>query len=74
MPVVINPMDSKMVLCLQTGTDADGQAIISKKNYSKVKAEVTNEDFYEVASVICGLQIYPVQDVYRDNLMTVEQA
>ncbi len=74
MPVIINPMDTKMVLAFQTGTKEDGNPIITKKTYSKVKSDATNEDFYEVAAAIAGLQVNPVEDIYRDDLMTIEAA
>ncbi len=73
MPVLVNPLDSKMVLEFQTGIDDDGKAIVKKKSFARIKAELTNEDFYQLAAIISGLQQHMVNEIYRDDLMTLEQ-
>ena len=74
MAVIVNPLDTKMVLAFQVGTTEDGKAIIKKKTYSKVKSDSTNEDFHEVAAAIASLQTNLVDDIYRDDLMKIEEA
>ena len=73
MSVIVNPLDSRMVLEFQTGTDTDGNPVLKKKSFARIKAEISNEDFYQLAAVLSGLQAHTVNEIFRDDLMTVEQ-
>lgn len=72
MPVIVSPSDSKMILALQTGLDTNGKVIIKKRTYPRVKSTLTDEDFFAVASQLGALQAHVVDNVYRDNLLTIE--
>lgn len=48
MAVIVNPVQTRMVLAYETGTGEDGKVIITKKTYSNVKANAQNDAFYQV--------------------------
>lgn len=73
MAVIVNPIQTKMVLAFQTGTTEDGKAIITKRTYSNVRSNADNGDFLQAANALAGLQKNILEDVYRDNLLLVEE-
>lgn len=73
MALIVNPIQTKMVLAFQTGTTEDGKAIITKKTYSNVRFAADNEDFLQAANALAGLQNNILDGVYRDNLLLVEE-
>ncbi|RKD32320.1 DUF1659 domain-containing protein [Thermohalobacter berrensis] len=65
MAVTSTVQSSKLRIQLDGGVDGDGKQIIKSKTYSKVKTTATNDDIYNVATNLAGLQTYPVYAVKR---------
>lgn len=59
--VVVVPLDSALQFRLVTGTNPEtGAPIIESKTFNKVKSAATEQDVYDVATALAGLQKYPV--------------
>ena len=62
-----NLVDSSMVLSFDAGMDEDGKAIIKRKSFSNLKAQVSNEQLYTIAQALIALQQYPIIVVERND-------
>lgn len=65
MAVVTNQSNSKLKLVLNAGLDENNKDIIKNKNFSNVKAAVTNEDLYNLGVAMSELQSYSLMSVVR---------
>ncbi|MBC7346575.1 MAG: DUF1659 domain-containing protein [Clostridia bacterium] len=65
MAVNATPVDSALRLTVQTGTDAAGNPIYARYRFSRIKATAADQDVYDVALVLAGLQAYPLAGVER---------
>lgn len=75
MPVTPNKISSSLQLKVKTGTDTNGNDIVSLQNYRKVKTDALDENLYSVAQSIASLQSVPLIAVMRvDSLELVNQA
>ena len=64
MAVIVVPRDSSLQLRLVTGTNPlTGAPIIESKTFTKVKAAALDQDVYDVATALVGLQKYPVAEI-----------
>lgn len=64
MPVVVVPYEAVMQLRLVTGTDPDsGAPIIKTKSFSKVKNSAVEQDIFDVANELVGLQKYGLDEI-----------
>ena len=65
MAVVITvPRDSSLQFRLVVGTNPiTGAPIVNSKTFNKVKASVTDQDVYDVATALVGLQSYTVDEI-----------
>ena len=62
--VVVVPRDSALQFRLVTGTNPEtGAPIIESKTFNKVKSAATEQDVYDVATALAGLQKYPVDGI-----------
>jgi len=62
--VVVVPRDSALQFRLVTGTNPEtGAPIIESKTFNKVKSAATEQDVYDVATALAGLQKYPVDEI-----------
>ena len=62
--VVTVPRDSSLQLRMVTGTDpVTGAPIIESKTFNKVKASAIDQDAYDVATALVGLQKYPLSEI-----------
>jgi len=62
--VVVVPRDSSLQLRMVTGTNPDtGAPIIEGKTFNKVKSSAIEQDAYDVATALVGLQKYPVDEI-----------
>ncbi len=50
---------------LQTGVDAQGNPVYRNKNLRFVKPDAADQDLYDVAQALAGLQEYPLHKVSR---------
>lgn len=75
MPVIPNKVSSSLQLKVKTGTDTNGNDIVSSQNYRKVKTEALDANLYNAAQSIASLQSVPLLAVLRiDSLELVNQA
>ncbi|MEN3190475.1 MAG: DUF1659 domain-containing protein [Atribacterota bacterium] len=62
--VVVVPRDSSLQLRLVTGTNpTTGAPIIQAKTFNKVKSGAAEQDVYDVATALLGLQKYPLDEI-----------
>ena len=67
MPVTANTKDSIVVVTVQVGLTAQGSAKLSQRTLANVKSSAVDQDVYDVAVALYGLQDYPLIGVRRDN-------
>ncbi|MEW8959503.1 MAG: DUF1659 domain-containing protein [Moorella sp. (in: firmicutes)] len=67
MPVVSTPLASTLRFQVQVGTDANGQPVYRTRSYSRVKPGAADQDVFDVAQTLGGLQVHPVIAVSRVN-------
>ncbi|HKM38794.1 MAG TPA: DUF1659 domain-containing protein [bacterium] len=66
MAVERTPQTSRLQLQLQTGVDPDThEPILSNRYFNNVKPAAADENVYEAAQVLVGLQKYELQEVRR---------
>ena len=62
--VIAVPRDSALQFRLVVGTNPlTGAPIIGSKTFNKVKSSVTDQDVYDVATALVGLQSYTVDEI-----------
>lgn len=54
---------STLQLVYDMGTDEDGKKIIRRRSYTNVKSEAADQDLYDVALAIAGLQANVINQV-----------
>lgn len=74
MPVIKERFDSRMTIVLQTGTDIDGNALITRKNYNSIKPAASDQAVLAAGVAIANLQTLPLYGVNRTNVGTIEQS
>lgn len=67
MPLQVQPLDSKLKLKYEIGTDDNGNPKYSTRTYSGIKPAAEDQDVYDVAVAFAGLQEYPLSFVNRVN-------
>ncbi len=63
---------SVLVVTYQTGLNASGAPILRQRSLVNVKAAALDQDVFDVAQALYGLQQYPVITVRRDNRFDIE--
>jgi hypothetical protein len=63
MPVGKYPVSSTIRLNLVTGLTEQGNPIIKQTNLSNVKTNAVNQDIYDVATALVGLQEYQLDSM-----------
>jgi len=62
--VVTVPRDSALQFRLVVGTNPDtGAPIIQSKSFSKIKSAALDQDVYDTATALVGLQKYTVDEI-----------
>ena len=73
MAVVKMPQSSTIAIKLQKGVTTSGSPAYVTRNYT-CKATATDQDLFDVAQALMGLQSYPVADIARvDNAYLINQ-
>lgn len=67
MPLQVQPMGSRLRIRYEVGLDDEGNPRYSTRTYSGVKPAAADQDAYDIAVVISGLQVYPMVSVTRVN-------
>jgi len=62
--VVTVPRDSSLQLRLVVGSNPEtGAPIVNSKTFTKVKSAAIEQDAYDVANALVGLQKYPLNEI-----------
>ena len=62
--VITVPRDSSLQFRLVVGTNPDtGAPIINSKTFAKIKSTALDQDTYDVATALVGLQKYTVDEI-----------
>lgn len=62
--VVTVPRDSSLQLRLVVGSNPEtGVPIVNSKTFNKVKSTAIEQDAYDVATALVGLQKYPLNEI-----------
>jgi len=62
--VVTVPRDSALQFRLVVGSNPEtGAPIVSSKTFNKVKSTAIEQDVYDVANALVGLQKYPLNEI-----------
>ncbi|WP_169717661.1 hypothetical protein SPSIL_033640 [Sporomusa silvacetica DSM 10669] len=73
MAVIKLPQNSTIAIKLQKGVTTSGSSAYVTRNYA-CKATATDQDLFDVAQAVMGLQAYPLADITRvDNANLVNQ-
>ena len=67
MPVNKVPSASTLKMQFQTGVDGSGDPVYRRKSLNNVKSNAADQDVYDVAQAISGLQEYTLIAVLRDD-------
>ena len=67
MAVIASAKDTVMVVTIQTGLTPEGSPILRQRSIANVKSGAADQDVYDVATALYGLQNYPLIGVRRDN-------
>ncbi|WP_242833206.1 DUF1659 domain-containing protein [Desulfosporosinus acidiphilus] len=62
-----------MVVTYQIGLTAQGSPKLSQHSFPNVKSTSSDQDVYDVAAALYGLQDYPLISVRRDNRVDLTQ-
>ena len=65
MPVQKISGHSRVQLRLQIGTDDNGNPIYRTRTYSNIKEDRSDEDVFEIANTLGGLQEHPINNIIR---------
>lgn len=65
MAVTRVPSGTTLRLELRVGTDARGNPVIRNKSLNNVKPEAADQDLFDVANALAGLQEYPLAGIGR---------
>lgn len=73
MAVVKLPQNSTIAIKLQKGVTTSGSAAYVTRNYTG-KPAATDQDLFDVAQALMGLQSYPVAEIARvDNASLISE-
>ncbi|MCL6561081.1 MAG: DUF1659 domain-containing protein [Firmicutes bacterium] len=59
------PANSVLRLELQVGMDTGGNPVFRNRSLSNVKPTASDQDLFDVASALAGLQEYPLNGISR---------
>ncbi|MFA4885982.1 MAG: DUF1659 domain-containing protein [Desulfotomaculaceae bacterium] len=67
------PANSVLRLELQTGVNSSGNPVYRNKNLTNAKSAASDQDLFDVATALAGLQGYPLSGISRvDGAQLVE--
>ncbi len=67
MAVIASAKDTVLVVTYQIGLTTEGSPILRQRSFSNVKSDALDQDVFDVANALYGLQDYPLIGVRRDN-------
>jgi len=74
MAVTKTSQSAKLIIKVQTKTNANGEAVYAQRSISNLNPAVTDSDVYTVGSAVAGLQKYPVETVSRQDTAALANA
>lgn len=74
MALVANSLDSRLQIQLHLGVDDEGKNITRTKTYSRIKGEADDQDLYDVANSLVGLQEHPVLFIRRNSIAEYDES
>jgi len=63
MAIVKTPLGDTLELIVQTGTDEGGNPVYQTRRFRNVKPEATEQDVFDVAAALAGLQQHTLSSV-----------
>ncbi|MDD2619513.1 MAG: DUF1659 domain-containing protein [Syntrophomonadaceae bacterium] len=72
MALIATPISSNLVLVMDNGTGSSGQQLSIKRTFKSVKSAASNDDLYDVAQDIIGLQGKSNLAVQRQDTVELE--
>jgi hypothetical protein len=74
MAVTKTSQSAKLIIKVQTKTDANGDAVYAQRSISNLNPAVADSDVYTVGTAVAGLQKYPVETVSRQDTAALANA
>ena len=74
MAVNARKISSSIILQVESGMAPDGSAVYSSRTISKIDPALSDDDAYNFATAVAGLQEYPLGDVQRSEKSVLTQA
>lgn len=74
MAVTATSLTSDLILVMDNGIGASGQALSLNRTYRNVKPEATDQNIYDVAQALIGLQSKTNNSIQRRNTVEIESA
>ena len=59
------PLNTRVQIQFDLGTDGDGKKLSASKSISNIKPETSDQDVYDVARGLASLQSYPVSVIRK---------
>ncbi len=72
MAVTATSLATDLVLVMDNGIGASGQALSKNRTYKNIKIAATDEDVYAVAQTLIGLQSRTNNFIQRRNTVEIE--
>ncbi len=73
MAVSVTPAGSRLSLLLKVGEKENGQPLVKTKSFSGVKPEATDQNVFDVALEISGLQQHSLEAISRVNQLDLAE-
>ncbi len=67
MAVLATPINSVLVVVYQVGLDDEGFPKLRQRSFPNVRSNASDQDVYDVAIALYGLQDHQLYSVRRDN-------
>lgn len=65
MALDIRPLEGSLQLKFDLGTDDNGRKITRTKTFNKISPSAVDQDVYDVAQALVGLQVYSTESIRR---------
>lgn len=74
MAVTATPLTSDLILVMDNGVGSSGQALSINRTFKNVKVAATDQNVYDVAQTLLGLQTKTNNAIQRRNSVELENA
>lgn len=73
MAIISTALGSRLQVVVQTDVDGQGNPVLKTRSYNGVKSGASDDNVYQFAAIIAGLQKHPLHEVNRVNEVGLEQ-